>query len=97
MPTRAALASFFADYDKLTAEQKRQFRTALALFIGWLAVGGEPPRTLRVKKMAGHKDIWEMSWAGDGRATFEYGPEQLPGQKHIVWRRIGTHDIFDRP
>jgi hypothetical protein len=41
--------------------------------------------------------VWEMTWAPDGRATFAYGPEVLAGQLHIVWRRIGTHDIFRRP
>jgi hypothetical protein len=38
-----------------------------------------------------------MSWAPDGRATFEYGDEVHPGQPHIVWRRVGTHSIFRRP
>lgn len=33
----------------------------------------------------------------DGRATFMYGPEQIPGEPHIIWRRIGGHDIFDHP
>jgi hypothetical protein len=38
-----------------------------------------------------------MTWAADGRATFEYGQEVRPGEAHIIWRRIGTHDIFRRP
>lgn len=33
---------------------------------------------------------------GTSRATFEYGDEIL-GEPHIVWRRIGTHDVFRRP
>jgi len=37
------------------------------------------------------------SWSGDGRATFHYGPEQRPGEPHIVWRRIGGHDILKNP
>lgn len=32
-----------------------------------------------------------MTWAADGRATFEYGQEIRPGEPHIIWRRIGTH------
>ena len=32
---------------------------------------------------------------GNG-VTFEYGDE-IQGQPHIIWRRIGTHDIFRRP
>lgn len=45
----------------------------------------------------GHRGVWEISWAYDGRATFEYGPEVEPGNAHIVWRRIGTHAILRRP
>jgi len=41
--------------------------------------------------------VFEMTWAPDGRATFQYGPELVPGEVHIIWRRIGTHDIFSRP
>jgi hypothetical protein len=47
--------------------------------------------------MQGHPGVWEMSWARDGRATFEYGEEVLPGQAHIIWRRIGSHGIFRNP
>ena len=41
--------------------------------------------------------VFEMTWAPDGRATFEYGPEQHPGEPHVIWRRIGTHDVFRQP
>jgi hypothetical protein len=44
-----------------------------------------------------HPGVWEISWAADGRATFNYGDEVIPGERHIIWRRIGTHDIFDNP
>jgi hypothetical protein len=47
--------------------------------------------------MQGHPGVWEMSWAPDGRATFEYGDEVHAGEAHIVWRRVGTHAIFRRP
>lgn len=47
--------------------------------------------------MQGHPGVWEMSWAPDGRATFEYGDEVRAGKAHIVWRRVGTHAIFRRP
>ncbi len=44
-----------------------------------------------------HAGIWSLTWADDGRATFSYGDEIVPGQRHIIWRRIGTHDIYARP
>ncbi len=34
-----------------------------------------------------------MTWADDGRATFSYGKSDQPDDPHIIWRRIGTHDI----
>jgi hypothetical protein len=50
-----------------------------------------------VKRVEGTRDVWEMTWAPNGRATWHYGPEQKPGEPHVIWRRIGTHEIFDRP
>ena len=52
---------------------------------------------LRVKRAQGHPGVWEMTWAPDGRATFQYGHEVRPGEPHIVWRRVGPHAIFRRP
>ena len=98
MPTRSVLASFFRDWQSLTPQQQRQFLAALRQFVADLKQS-QPvfhPR-LRVKRMQGHAAIWEMTWAPDGRATFEYGDEVQPGQPHIIWRRVGTHSIFKRP
>jgi hypothetical protein len=38
-----------------------------------------------------------MPWDRAGRATFEYGDEVRPGEPHVIWRRVGTHDIFGDP
>lgn len=43
------------------------------------------------------RGVYELTWAPDGRATFEYGPEQRPGEPHIIWRRTGTHEILKAP
>jgi mRNA-degrading endonuclease YafQ of YafQ-DinJ toxin-antitoxin module len=98
MPTRSVLASFFRDWQNLTPHQQRQFLAALKQFISDLGATepGFHPR-LRVKRMQGHRDIWEMTWAPDGRATFQYGDEVHAGEAHIIWRRVGTHAIFRRP
>lgn len=58
---------------------------------------GEIRSGLRVKRVQRREGVWEMTWANDGRATFAYGPEVRPGLLHIVWRRIGGHDILDNP
>jgi len=35
-----------------------------------------------------------MTWAKDGRATWQYGQELRAGEAHVIWRRIGSHEIF---
>lgn len=48
--------------------------------------------------MVGADGIWEMAWEGEeGRATFEFGQELSQGDPHIIWRRIGGHEIFRTP
>jgi len=68
----------------------------LRLFLRGLRTGDFDPR-LRLKRVHGHSGVWELTWAPDGRATFHYGSELKAGEPHIVWRRIGTHDIFREP
>lgn len=51
-------------------------------------------RGLRVKKVKGAEDIFEMSWASDGRATFAIGSPIQEGKFHIVWLDIGGHEIL---
>jgi hypothetical protein len=98
MPTRDVLASFWRDWDRLSPKQQREFRAAVAHFIADLAKGGQSFHpSLRVKRVQGHPGVWEMTWASDGRATFQYGEEVQSGKPHIVWRRVGTHAIFRRP
>jgi hypothetical protein len=98
MPTREVLASFWRDWERLTPQQQRAFRQAVEQFIADLAGGGQSFRPrLRVKRVQGLPRVWEMTWAPDGRATFEYGDKVLPGESRIVWRRIGTHSVFRRP
>ena len=96
MPTREVAPRFFRDYSRLSAEQRAQFLTALAQFIDGLKRGQLAPG-LRVKAMEGTDGIWEITWAPDGRATFEYGDPVKSGEPHIIWRRIGTHAIFRQP
>ncbi len=55
------------------------------------------PAGLRVKRVQGTLGVWELTWAPDGRATFSYGEEQVRGEPHVVWRRIGDHSILRQP
>lgn len=98
MPTREVLASFWRDWDRLGPKQQREFRAAVAQFVADLAEGKPGFRpSLRVKRVQGHRGVWEMTWAYDGRATFQYGEEVESGEPHVIWRRVGTHGIFRRP
>jgi hypothetical protein len=56
------------------------------------------PPTLRVHRVQGERSVWEISFAPDGRATFEYGPpEVIAGEAHVIWRRVGTHAVLSEP
>lgn len=64
------------------------------------ALGARPPDFpvhLRVKRVQGHSGVWELTFAPDGRATFAYGDEVVPGEAHVMWRRVGDHSVLDRP
>jgi hypothetical protein len=68
------------------------------VFVPDLIVPDRPFRPgLRVESVTAHPGVFEMTWDGDGRATFSNGSERVPGQVHIIWRRIGTHAIFTPP
>ena len=95
MPTYEVLASFWHDWRSLTPQQQLAFRQAVEQLTADLRSRTFRPG-LRVKHVQGYAGVWELSWAPDGRATFEYG-EEIRGEPHIVWRRVGTHDIFRRP
>ena len=97
MPTFEPMSAFARDYDKLTSAQQAAFNRAVGVFRDDLAKGDGFRPGLRVKKMAGHDGVWEMTWASDGRATFHYGDVIREGHQHVVWRRIGTHEIFANP
>ncbi|MBE1603962.1 hypothetical protein [Actinopolymorpha pittospori] len=89
---------------KLPGEHQRAFQSILREhFLPAIAAGsftGNPPwpTRLRVHRLT-RAAIYSITWsfAGpDGRATFhlETGAD---GAAILVWRRIGTHAIYDRP
>jgi hypothetical protein len=96
MPTYEQEPRFRRDLRRLTLDQRNAFRAAVRQFLEDLPTRQFRAR-LRVKGVHGAVGVYEMSWAPDGRATFEYGKEKRAGHAHIVWRRIGTHTIFDDP
>jgi len=94
MPTHEESLRFLADYAKLSPAQQAAFRRATQLFREGLATGEFHP-SLRVKGFKSEPGWYEMSWAPDGRALWAYGnPVRSNTGPHIVWLRVGTHDIF---
>ncbi len=96
MPTYAWIAAFRLDFKKLSRADQVAFLQSVRTFVEDLESGRFRPG-IRVKGVRGALRVFEMTWAPNGRATFEYGAKRVPGEAHIIWRRVGTHDIFDRP
>jgi hypothetical protein len=95
VPSYERTRRFERDWKALTEADRKRSRTAFQRFDADLA-SGSFRSGLRVKRVGGTDAIFEMSWAPDGRATFEYGTGQGEGA-HVIWRRIGRHDVFRRP
>jgi hypothetical protein len=97
MPTYEVSEEFLRDYKRLTKQERAAFRRAVDKFKED-PQGGSFRGSLRVKRMVAAPGIFEMTWEGsDGRATFQYGPEVVSGEPHVIWRMIGGHDIFRNP
>ena len=90
MATFETLPRFEAGWLALAQEQQAMFRKVmLEAFEPDLAVPDRPFRpSLRVREMASCPGVFEVTWSEDGRATFSYGAERVPGQPHVIWRQI---------
>ncbi|MEU9617016.1 hypothetical protein AB0D56_36705 [Streptomyces sp. NPDC048209] len=102
MPTFETLPRFTADLHHLTPAQRRRFRrVVLDAFVPDLRTGRPFRPGLRIKGVRRAPGVYELTWSMGtgpaGRATFEYGAEVRPGAPHVIWRRIGTHQILTGP
>ncbi|MCJ7827021.1 MAG: hypothetical protein MUP36_02125 [Demequinaceae bacterium] len=96
MPTWDQTDAFRRDFSALTPARRAAFIIAVTHFVHDLGAGAFR-KGLRVKKVAGRPGVWELTWANDGRATFSFADSVAEGEAHIVWRRIGTHEILRHP
>jgi hypothetical protein len=95
VPTFQSLARFDREFRRMPRELPAAFLAMLPTFIA--APRTTPPTfppALWVKRVHGRQDVWEITFAPDGRATFEYGDQVIPHAPHIIWRRVGTHDVL---
>ncbi|GHB29736.1 hypothetical protein [Streptomyces chryseus] len=101
MPTYETTPRFTTDLGRLTPEQRHRFRRTVAAFVDDLRTGGRFRAGLRVKRVQRASGIYELTWSMGtgpaGRATWEYGSAVRPGTPHVIWRRIGTHNILTGP
>jgi hypothetical protein len=98
VPTFERLARFDREFRRLPRELQRAFLAALPLFVA--ALREKPPAfppALRIHRVQGSDRIWEITFAPDGRATFEYGGEVVEGETHVIWRRVGSHGVLSDP
>jgi len=97
LPTYQRLPRFDEDWRSLGSTEQQRFRTAVARFVEDLESGRPFRAELRVEGVQEARDVMEMTFAPDGRATWEFGAEVKVGPVQVIWRRIGTHDIFRAP
>src|SRR5690349_15551712 len=98
MPTHDEFERFLREYRALTKSKRKLFRQAIRAMNEDMKAGRLFRPSLRVGVLSGHPGIYEMTWEmPNGRATFMYGPAQVPGEPHIIWRRIGGHEVYVDP
>jgi hypothetical protein len=98
VPTFERSARFDREFRRLPRELQRAFLDMLPSLIEALRTTPPAfPSVLRVKRVHGRVGVWEVTFAPDGRATFTYGEEVLPGEPHVIWRRVGTHGVLADP
>ena len=99
-----AQITFERDYKKLKKEHQRVFLELRSEFLEefervLLSTTQIPaPRKFRLKELKNTEGIWAMTWSFSrpaGRATFHI--EEHEGEPILVWRRIGTHEIYREP
>ena len=76
---------FKKEYNSLPKEIQKAFEKKLALFLD-----NTTHPSLRVKRIQGTKQRWEGSVTKNYRFTFEFI------ENTVLFRTIGTHDIFSR-
>lgn len=94
MPTFERLRRFDRDLAALSPERRKAFSEAVRKFVDDLEGDRGFRKGRRVKGIRGAPGMFELTWADDGRATFSYGDSIRAGESHIVWHRVGTHDVL---
>jgi hypothetical protein len=97
MPTFAWYPRFGREYLALSRRESATFRRARDRFIAALQAKRPLEAGLGIREMSGHPGVYEFRFSAGGRATFHYGKPVIPGEAHVIWRRIGGHEIYQEP
>jgi hypothetical protein len=90
------LETFWKSYATLPEPIKQRARRAFRLFQEGV---DNPPfhRSLRIRKMVGHDNIWEGHITMQYVFTFHIEVDPKTQEPIYVFRNIGTHDIYRSP
>jgi mRNA-degrading endonuclease YafQ of YafQ-DinJ toxin-antitoxin module len=56
-----------------------------------------PDPSLKIKPMQGYSGIWEGHVTNECVFTFHKDKDKKTGETMIIFRKIGTHDIYKNP
>jgi len=96
MPTYDTTRRFEQDYASLSTAEREAFRTAIKKFVADLERGQRFRKSLRVKGVQGTEGVFEMTWAPNGRATFQYGPAVREGAYYGHRERLKRSIVITR-
>jgi hypothetical protein len=94
VPTYEETKRFNNEYNRLRTDKRALFNQACKEWVTALKTHQPPPARLGIRRFLSIEGMYEFHFAPDGRTLFRYGPEQKPGEVHIIWERIGGHDIY---
>jgi hypothetical protein len=100
VPAFERLASFLRDFDALTPGQKAAFLRAVSLFVADLRDGNGFRKSLRVKKMAGYDNVWELTWAPMAGLPSDTAPRSrkgIPVSAGGAWAPTTSSSVTRRP
>jgi len=87
---------FNEDFKNLTPQEQEDVKAAFPNVVSALQGNAVLFRKHRIKQMQGHEDIWEGHVKINLCFTFHYDKTE-DGEKVCFFRRVGTHDIYNRP
>lgn len=97
MATYECTPRFQREFARLSLADMKAFREAARTMAAALNAGEPFPARLRVKKVnKSDRDLWEVTFAPNGRAFFSRDAASPRGanEPHVRWERVGGHDLF---